>query len=108
METNSSRDPNGCHAEGNPLSTGEYGLLLNRSARQHRPERTAGKDVHVEVGHLLPRVRPGIGEQAIAPVDQPRFARNLAYSTDEPGDLGIRSLGRKVVPGNVGAPGNDQ
>src|SRR5581483_11682809 len=101
METNSSRDPNGCRAEGNPLSTGNCGSLLNRSARQHRTKRPSAEDVHMEVRHLLPGVKTRVREQPIAAVDEPHIARDLADSSHESGDFVRGSLRRKIIPGDI-------
>src|SRR5687767_1932940 len=62
----------------------------------------------VEVRHLLARVHADIGEQSVARLDQPMVPRHLADRTHEAGDLLGGPALRKIVPGDVGAFGDDE
>jgi hypothetical protein len=53
--------------------------------------------VHVKVPHLLMRVPAVVGENPIAPVDDPEDAGGLRHGPEEPGDELDRCARRKIV-----------
>ena len=57
----------------------------------------------VKVRDFLARVRSGVGEQAIARLDQSEVARDLADGADEPGDLRVGCPRGEIVPRNIRA-----
>src|SRR5690349_6368952 len=62
----------------------------------------------VEMRHLLPGVHPGIGEEAVAGLDQTRVAGDPADGADEAGDLAFRGPAGEIVPRHVSALGDDE
>ena len=73
--------PSGCCGEGNPSFDGWA------SAGEHRSQRLAAEDVDVEVRHFLAGALADVGEQPVAPRDQPGVARHLADGADDSGGL---------------------
>lgn len=65
---------------------------------EHGSQGTARQDVDVQVRHLLSRIRPDIGKQAIAGFDRARFARDMADRADETGDLRLAGTRCEIVP----------
>src|SRR3954465_541380 len=89
------RQPSGCARLRNSFR--------RRSAREHRPERPTAENVDVEVRHLLAAVRPRIGKQAVAGLDQSVLPGDVPDGADEPGDPSLGRARGKVVPRDVGA-----
>ena len=65
----------------------------------HAAQVLAGEDVQVEVGHLLVRVGPVVGEDAVAGRDRAQISGDLADGAEEAGDLLGRGVLREVVEG---------
>src|SRR3546814_374245 len=81
---------------------------ISAALREHRPEPASGKDMDVQMRHLLVRGGPRIGEQSIARFLEPQIARYLSYCPHESGDFGLARLGGKVRPRDISPLGNDQ